>query len=197
MKKLDLKGLACPEPIVRVKKAMIDEGEAAVSVTIDSRVTRDNLAKFAATKGFPFHETEKDGEWEIIIEADPHAAVATELPLASASARPPVVLCTRSTFGATSGDLGTILIRAFFKTLLNVDRKPAKILFVNEGVTLPCFDQQVIEYCRELAPQGCEIVRCGTCLDYLGHLNDLKVGRVGNMYDIASAMMDAGHLVEP
>ncbi|HPQ71396.1 MAG TPA: sulfurtransferase-like selenium metabolism protein YedF [bacterium] len=197
MKKMDLKGLACPEPIVRVKKAMVDEGEAAVSVTIDSRVTRDNLAKFAATKGFHFQETEKDGEWEIVIEADPNAAPVTEPTDAPALKQPPVVLCTRPTFGAATGDLGTILIRAFFKTLLNVDAKPAKILFVNEGVTLPCFDAQVIEYCRELEALGCEIISCGTCLDYLGHMNDLKVGRVGNMYDIASAMMDAGHLVEP
>lgn len=197
MKSMDLKGLACPEPIVRVKQAMVDEGETVVVVTADSPVTRDNLAKFATAKGYRFSERETRGEWVITLTADPNAVPASVPVAAPVAKQPPVVLCTHPTFGAATGELGTILIRAFFKTLLDVETKPQKIIFVNEGVKLPCFDKQVIEYCRTLETLGCEIVSCGTCLDYLGHPDELQVGCVGNMYDIASAMLDAGHLVEP
>ena len=192
---LDVRGLPCPEPIVRAKRAIFDQRQLAVTLRVDSPVTRDNLEKFAAAKGLDFAETQSGGEWEITLtakEGDARAA-ATARPVAA----PPVVLCTRATFGAPSGELGTILIRAFFKTLGDVEPKPSRIIFINEGVKLACFDEAIIDYCQKLAEGGVEIVSCGTCLDYFSVLNQLKVGRVGNMYDIASALLEAGHVVEP
>jgi len=193
---LDVRGLACPEPIVRAKKAMVDDGEPALLLLVDSAVTRDNLEKFAASKGFTFAATEVDAEWEISITGGtmPTEPVAGE---AVATRNLPVILCKTPFFGNQSGELGRILIRAFFKTLLDIDQQPARVIFVNEGVNLPCDDEQVIEYCRELERRGCEIVSCGTCLDYFGLLDELQVGRVGNMYDIAGALLEAGHVVEP
>jgi selenium metabolism protein YedF len=192
---LDVRGLPCPEPIVRAKRALFDERRPAVRLRVDSRVTRDNLEKFAATKKLDYHETQQGEEWEITLTArEPDACAAT---IEQAAASPPVVLCTRATFGAPSGELGTILIRAFFKTLLEVDRRPSRVIFINEGVKLACADEAVIDYCGKLAQGGVEVISCGTCLDYFGLLQQLKVGRVGNMFDIASALLEAGHVVEP
>lgn len=196
MKRLDVRGLACPEPIVLAKRAMVDDGEPQLALLTDSEVTRDNLEKFAASKGFAFAVRELPGGWEITLAAGDGAADVTPQP-AVAEARAPVVLCTTAHFGGPSGELGTILIRAFFKTLLDLDTKPSTILFVNEGVNLACFDEPVIDYCRQLEGQGVEVISCGTCLDYFDLLGKQQVGRVGNMYDIAGALLEAGHVVEP
>lgn len=196
MKTLDVRGLACPEPIVRAKRAMIDEREPRVLLVVDSGVTRDNLKKFAASKGLSFAEVQEGAEWKITLTAAgepvagaPAAAVALK--------KGPVVLCREETFGEPSGELGTILIRAFFKTLGDLETPPERIIFINAGVRLACRDEAVIDYCRKLEEAGVEIVSCGTCLDYFHLLSELKVGRVGNMYDIAGALMEAGHVVEP
>lgn len=197
MKELDVRGLACPEPIIRAKRTMIDDGEPAVMLKVDSFVTRNNLEKFAKSKGLSFAEKKDGQEWEITLRRSEGVETDQKPDRQAVAKSPPVILCTRDTFGAQSGELGTILIRAFFKTLIDLDTKPGAVLFVNEGVKLACFDEQVIDYCRRLEEQGTEVICCGTCLDYFGWLDKIQVGRVGNMYDIASAMLDAGHLVEP
>jgi len=197
MKKMDVRGLACPEPIVMAKREMIDKGKSAVKLLVDSKVTRDNLEKFANAKGLEFSEKQKGDEWEIVLTAGEKGKSDAEFVADMVVQKPPVVLCTRETFGGQSGELGTILIRAFFKTLLDLDVKPSVVLFVNEGVKLPCFDEQVVDYCKRLERLEVEVVSCGTCLDYFGWTDKVQVGRVGNMYDIASAMIEAGNLVEP
>jgi tRNA 2-thiouridine synthesizing protein A len=196
LKTIDVRGLACPEPIVIAKRALVDDGEPAVLLLVDSAVTRENLQKFAASKGFAYEEQGGDGQWRIGLTGFGATSREAASP-ALAPKAPPVVLCRRQTFGAESGQLGGILIRAFFKTLLDLDVKPGKVIFVNEGVFLPCRDEQVIEYCRKLADLGVEVLSCGTCLDYFKLIGAVKVGRVGNMYDIAGALLAAGHVVEP
>jgi tRNA 2-thiouridine synthesizing protein A len=196
MKVLDVRGLACPEPIVQAKRALVDQGETQVQLLVDSPVTRDSLKKFAASKGYRYAETPSGEGWRIDLSAGEASPSASPAPTVTAK-RPPVVLCRHQTFGPASGTLGALLIRAFFKTLLDLETKPAKIIFINEGVDLPCHDEAIIDYCRKLIEQGCEVMSCGTCLDYFKLLDQLQVGRVGNMYDIAGALLDAGHVVEP
>ena len=38
---------------------------------------------------------------------------------------------------------------------------------------------------------------CGTCLDYYGLKEKLKVGTVTNMYSIAETMNQAGKIIRP
>jgi selenium metabolism protein YedF len=197
VKVLDVRGVACPEPIVRAKKALVDDRTPQVLLQVDSAVTRDNLAKFASSKGFSFVAATTGDEWEITITRGEETGAPEPAAIVAGQAAAPVVLCKTRHFGAESGELGTILIRAFFKTLLDVDRRPAQVIFVNEGVYLACKDEAIVEYCTQLEAAGCEIMSCGTCLDYFELLDALRVGRVGNMYDIATALLEAGHVVEP
>jgi len=197
MKTLDVRGLACPEPIVRAKRTLLDEGEPAVELLVDSAVTRENLRKFAAAKGFHWEEKGGAGQWRITLGARAPVDAAVAPAASPAHAGGAVVLCKQPSFGAPNGDLGGILIRALFKTLLDVERQPDAIVFINDGVRLPCFDEAVIDYCRTLVERGVDVMSCGTCLDYFRVLGELKVGRVGNMYDIAETLLGARAVVEP
>jgi selenium metabolism protein YedF len=195
MKTLDVRGLACPEPIVRAKRALVDDREPAVALLVDSAVTRENLRKFAAAKGFRWDEEGGAGQWHITLTSDAAGDGPAAAP--APAARAAVVLCAKKTLGAPNGELGGILIRAFFKTLVDLDNQPEAVIFINEGVHLPCADEAIVEHCRALAERGVEIVSCGTCLDYFHLLDQLKVGRVGNMYDIADTLLRAGAVVAP
>jgi len=196
MKVLDVTGLPCPEPLVRAKQALVDQGEAEVLLYVDSSVTRDNLLRFAQSKGFTYAQKEAGGRWEITLtHGSTGQTVGRAMPVA-APQNPPVILCLHATFGAPSGELGTLLIRAFFKTLPALEVLPGKIIFLNEGVNLLCFDEQVTESVRQMEQCGVDVLSCGTCLDYFHLLDKIRVGRVGNMYDIAGALLEAGHVVE-
>ena len=45
--------------------------------------------------------------------------------------------------------------------------------------------------------KGVEILSCGTCLDFYGLNERLKVGIISNMYDIAQSLIDADRLIRP
>lgn len=56
---------------------------------------------------------------------------------------------------------------------------------MNSGVKLVAGDeQQIIDSVNKLIEKGTEVLVCGTCLDFYGLKEQLKVGEVSNMYDI-------------
>ena len=53
-----------------------------------------------------------------------------------------------------------------------------------------------IEDLKALEAQGVEILSCGTCLDFYGLKDKLRVGGITNMYVIAQTMAEAGNVVK-
>jgi selenium metabolism protein YedF len=74
---------------------------------------------------------------------------------------------------------------------------PSKLIFVNSGVHLTTEGSEVIESLKALADKGVEILSCGTCLDFYGLKEKLKVGIISNMYDIAQSLLEADRLIRP
>ena len=67
---------------------------------------------------------------------------------------------------------------------------------MNDGVKLPAGEeQQVIDSLMTLIEKGSIVLVCGTCLNYYGIADRLKVGTVSNMYDIMSAMQRADKVI--
>lgn len=56
---------------------------------------------------------------------------------------------------------------------------------------------KVLEALKKLADEGVEILACGTCLDFYGLKERLRVGEVSNMYDIAQSLLGADRLIRP
>ena len=67
---------------------------------------------------------------------------------------------------------------------------------MNGGVLLPAGEEaQVVDSIRALADRGAEILVCGTCLNYYGVTDQLKIGTVSNMYDIVERMAQAAKVI--
>ena len=56
-------------------------------------------------------------------------------------------------------------------------------------------DEQCITTLQSLIAKGVSLTVCGTCLDYYRLLDDLKVGTVGNMYDITQILLNAEKVI--
>ena len=91
-------------------------------------------------------------------------------------------------------ELGENLIKMYFYTLTQA-KAPAAVLLLNEGVKLAAQNEQVIEHLRELEQVGCEVMVCGACLQHYGLTEELKAGRISNMYDIVERMECAQKVV--
>jgi selenium metabolism protein YedF len=97
--------------------------------------------------------------------------------------------------GRGEAELGSILVRGFFHTLGEVQPVPQRIILFNTGVRLACTSSPVLDDLRALEDSGIEMLVCGTCLNYFELTEQLAVGQVSNMYDIAETMLNAGKVV--
>lgn len=66
MKKLDARGLACPEPVIMIKNAMASN-EAAYEIIVDNVTSRENVTRFAEHQGYTVSVKEDDGEYTLSI----------------------------------------------------------------------------------------------------------------------------------
>jgi peroxiredoxin family protein len=85
------------------------------------------------------------------------------------------------------------------KTFLTLTKQnpnlPKAICFYTEGVRLACEGSAVLDELRTLEAAGVHVILCQTCLDYFGLKDKVKVGIVGGMGDIMTAMWQADTVV--
>lgn len=106
------------------------------------------------------------------------------------------VFIGKDVVGDGERELGENLLKMAIYTLSQSDEVPASILFMNSGVKLPAGEeQQVIDSLKELMEKGTEVLVCGTCLNYYGLTDQLKIGTVSNMYDILGKMQSAAKVI--
>lgn len=60
MKKLDARGLSCPEPVIMISKAMAKKADA-YEMRVDNAVSMENVTRYAEHQGYKV-ETAKEGD---------------------------------------------------------------------------------------------------------------------------------------
>jgi selenium metabolism protein YedF len=186
---IDCRGLACPEPVLRVKAALDAPGEGVVTVLLDDAASRDNVRRFAESQGGVVGvEEDRAGGWRLSIARGHGREEAA--PGATREAAATAILVTSDRIGPEP-ELGGILMRAFLATLGKAPSLPARLLFVNRGVHLTTEGSEVLDVLRELQAAGAEVLSCGTCLEFFQKRGSLAVGRVSNMYETVETL--TGH----
>ncbi|MBO6000236.1 MAG: sulfurtransferase TusA family protein [Spirochaetales bacterium] len=61
---IDCRGLSCPEPIIRTKKAIKDNPKS-IDVLVDQRAPLENVQRFLKAMKYNVTATELNGEWKI------------------------------------------------------------------------------------------------------------------------------------
>ena len=67
MTRVDARGLSCPEPVILISQAM-KSGENAYEITVDNRVSKENVTRYAEHQGYKVSVTEADGEFTLTIQ---------------------------------------------------------------------------------------------------------------------------------
>ena len=193
MKEIDCRGMACPQPVVTAKKALDDSGGREFILIVDNLAARDNVERFAQSQGAVVGVEEKGNDFYLRIQKDSACDVAGS----AQKVEKVVVYVNSNLLGIGEEALGTILMRSFLKTLLDLKPIPSKLVFINSGVRLTTEGSEVLETLKTLFEKGVEILSCGTCLDFYGLKAKLKVGIISNMYDIAQSLLEADRLIRP
>ncbi len=191
MKTIDCSGLSCPLPVIETKKALEEGHVDNLAVIVDNLTSRENVMRFLQSQGFSvsvMEENEKHRIEATKVQSD-GKAIKTEKKL--------LVLIDGETVGRGSEELGKILMRSFIITLKELNPTPWRIIFMNSGVKLAVEDSPYLEPLNDLLTIGAEILCCGTCLDYYKLKEKLKVGRISNMFEIASSFLEATNVIKP
>ena len=193
---IDCRGKACPQPVITAKQALEQLKEGEVVLVVDNPASSENVERFARSQGCSVHVVEKEGDYYLRF-GKPRSGGASDYPQEGKKARKTVAYISSQFLGIGDDTLGAILMKAFLKTLLEMENKPNPLIFINSGVKLTSEGSEVLESLRTLAGGGVEILSCGTCLDFYGLKEKLRVGIVSNMYDIARSLLEADTIIRP
>ncbi|WP_239462391.1 sulfurtransferase-like selenium metabolism protein YedF [Enorma phocaeensis] len=206
---IDAFGMTCPKPVILAMQALQrPEAAGAVRVLVDNAVAVENLKRLAASKAGSVSVDAVDGGWAVEISGV--AAEAAQNPagdeaaLAEAGIACPVpepapaattVLVGSASFGQGSEELGGILIKGLVYAMSQAENPPSRMVFYNGGAPLTCEGSPMLDDIRELERRGCEILTCGTCLDFHGLRDELAVGGVTNLYAISEILLGSDRKV--
>ena len=202
-KTVNAMGDACPIPVVKTKNAIKEMGSdgGSVETLVDNETAVQNLRRLAESKGCSIEvETISDAEYRVTITAAEGAELPKEEAIACtapAAQKKTVVIISTDHMGEGNEELGRALLKAFLFALTQQETLPAAILFYNAGAAVTCEGSASLEDLQALQSQGVEILTCGTCLNYYGLTEKLRVGEVTNMYVIAEKQLQADCIIRP
>lgn len=196
---IDARGLSCPQPVIKARDAISSEGARAVRIVVDDPAQVENVAAMARNQGWEARIDRQDGDDLEVLLTKAGTAGETSTAEGETCGTPTkvVVLLGSDVLGQGDDELGAILMRSFIKTLWEVVPRPHTLILMNGGVRLAVAGGELEADIARLSDAGVEVLACGTCLDFFDLKDRLAVGRVSNMYEIATALCGADRLVNP
>jgi selenium metabolism protein YedF len=201
---VDARGKACPQPVIETRRVLEDAAIGEIAVLVDNQSAAENVARMGRSQGCEVRlEDTGSGEFRIVLTRSAGAAaraadpVAGEAAAACGPASRVAVFVAADGIGRGDDDLGRALMLALITTLKDLVPRPTCAAFMNSGVKLTVEGSAAVEALQELEGLGVEVLVCGTCLDFYGLDDELAAGRVSNMFEIASRLVDADRVVRP
>jgi selenium metabolism protein YedF len=185
--------MACPTPVITTKRALEKSAGDTVEVYVDEGAARENVTRFAINRGFQVAEIRLDDGYSLQISGTSDQTKPAHSPSIAGENR--VILVTSDRIGDGPEELGTLLMKNFIITLLDLHNLPDSIFFLNTGVHLTTEGSEVVEALSRLQNLGVEIMSCGLCLDYFHKKESLAVGSVTNMYNTVESIFNAGSII--
>lgn len=199
---LDARGLPCPQPVILTRKALSEGGFDLLEVIVDNAAALENVVRFATHAHTIVEGVETSGSESHIrilpgttpANLPPGEAFCSIPPSTQANALIQTVFLSSSTLGRGSDELGALLMRGFLYTLTESEALPRRLILMNSGVLLATEDSEHLANLQRLTHLGVEILACGTCLEFFKVKDKLAAGRISNMQEIASILLQGNVL---
>lgn len=206
-KSIDAKGLACPQPVIMSRKAMMAGQLDEIEVIVDNDAARENVVRFLKFTGASPRVTSAGSVHTI-------SAAVTPAIIAKAAGNEPETACedepqaaegqqlsgktlffSADQIGRGDEALGKLLVKGLLYTVSELQKPPKTLVFMNSGVRLAAEREETIELLKTIQAKGVEILVCGTCLDYYHLKEGLRAGRVSNLYEITERFLSSADVI--
>jgi len=200
MATVDVRGQACPMPLIATKKALKEVGaDEEIVILIDNKTSCDNVERFLHDNGMVVRIAEEDAVYTLTMRKSDkeltHPDAASYCPTCAAT--PHVIAFSGNRMGSGSEELGEILMKAFVNTIKEVEPLPSHLIFYNAGIFLTVEGSSLLQPLHELQEMGVTVLVCGTCAEYYKKKEQVRVGTISNMYTILEALSAAGNIIQP
>ncbi len=194
---LDCRGLACPQPVLKVKE-ILDRGDVTrLTVRVDNEAARENVSRFMARAGCQVQVESVEGGFEVT-GARTAGTEACEIMFPAeerTETKKIAVLVGTDRMGSGDDVLGAKLLFNFLGTLKEMGPELWRLIFLNAGVKLTIEGSDSLQTLQELEGSGIHILVCGTCLSHFDLLDRKQVGETTNMLDIVTALQVADKVI--
>jgi selenium metabolism protein YedF len=190
IKKIDVRGLECPQPVVRTKKALDHLQEGVLEVIVDNEAASKNLQRLAESSGCTINVKKEKDDFIVTIKKEESGGIQNKK-----KEKKITFFITSNSIGEGNDKLGSILVSSFFPTLIDTGLRLHRIVFLNSGVELVTKNPAVTDSLRLLEKEGTEILICGTCLDFFNLKDKVKVGKISNMFEIVSTLLTSDKVI--
>lgn len=185
-KRLDCTNLDCPMPVIKAKQFLEENENIVLDVIVDNNVAVQNLEKLAKSLSLK-SKSSKDGN-NFVVSIEKKETIQNDENKMVVTQENQTILIRTNILGYGNDDLGATLMKGFIFTLTQSKPFPKKVMFLNSGVKLTSENEETIKNLKVLEENGVEIVSCGACLDFYNLKESVKVGSIGNMYDIVDSL---------
>jgi selenium metabolism protein YedF len=196
MSEIDCRGKTCPQPVITTRDVLAQLTEGELTIIVDNPSSSENVERFVQTQGYSVEVERRGPDFYLHIQK---GKVGKKAKSAQRKERGEKVVVYINSHLLGIGDevLGSFLMKAFLKTLFDLERRPDRLILINSGVQLASEDSEVLETFKALSEKGTEIVSCGTCIDFYGLKEKVRVGAISNMYDIIQSLLEADRVIRP
>ena len=181
----DARGQLCPKPVMMARDLVIN-GEQAISVLVDNEVSASNVTRFLESSGYSV--TRLDGDGYITINALGDGSAAPAESSAEPTGESRAYLLLSEYIGYESDGLGEVLMKSFLGTVAAESPLPKTIALMNGAIKLALDESSCSVTLREMEERGVTVLVCGTCAKHFGLMDDIRVGKISNMFEITEAV---------
>ncbi len=203
MSEIDLRGLACPEPVLRTKKILDQKSTSPISLLVDTDVTVKNLERLSKANNAQILESQKMGDhYRVLIAPSSNEAIKEEKEYQTKDQTKvgPVVFISKDSFGTGSAPedhtFSNHLLNMFLQSLLATGHLVDAILMANSGVKIMA-DPAFKEILEKFESAGTKVFVCGLCVDYYKIKELVASEKITNMFAICEYLMTAERVIEP
>lgn len=192
--KIDAKGKACPTPVIMTKNALEEITEGILTVCVDNYASKENVIKFATSKGHSCEFVEDAGIFTIDIAVGYPCDIPKSISNIEKREQNIVLFVASDSIG-DEADLGKKLMNGFICNIINMDLLPRAIIFVNSGVNITTLNNDTIDALLDLAEKDIEILSCGACLTHYKIEHQLKVGEISDAHRVMTRLFEADKVI--
>lgn len=195
MAKIDARGKNNPQPVM-MTKTLVDNGEREIEILLDDAVSASNVRRFLEKSGYAVSIIDEEGTITLQgSRSGKERTTAPVYPLPERGLQDAVLLLTRGTIGGDDADLGEVLMKGFLGTLSRMNCPPSTVALMNEGVKLALKNTSTCDNLTALSKKGVTILVCGTCTNHFGITQEIGMGVISNLSEIAEALLSSAKTI--